>query len=313
MKSIILSFCLLLNGLFSFAQHNQLNITDEKIVKSFVCYQSLDSLWWRWTTHEGLKTFFGSDNKVDFHIGGAYEIQFLTDKPYGSRGTEGCTLLSFLPKRMLSFTWIAPPSMPELRSKAHKTWVVVELTPVSTNETTITLTHLGWPEDTTWKKAYNYFNGAWNYVVSNLKKYDRELPSAKHKIVQGLGGVFFKSSNPKELKKWYEKHLGITTDQYGAGFEWRLLDHPEKKGFTQWSPFNEKTSYFLPSTKEFMINYRVDNLVGLVEQLKKDSVTICDSMEVYDYGKFIHIMDLEGNKIELWEPLQSFDELKKPE
>ncbi|MCL4856475.1 MAG: VOC family protein, partial [Flavobacteriales bacterium] len=69
-----------------------------------------------------------------------------------------------------------------------------------------------------------------------------------------------------------------------------------------WSPFKETTKYFEPSTKDFMINYRVADLVGLVEQLKQDGVTICDTIEVVSYGKFVHIMDIEGNKIELWEP-----------
>ena len=77
---------------------------------------------------------------------------------------------------------------------------------------------------------------------------------------------------------------------------------PLKKGFTQWSPFNEKTKYFEPSTRDFMINYRVENLEALVDQLRKDSVVIADKMETVDYGKFIHIVDLEGNKLELWEP-----------
>ena len=74
------------------------------------------------------------------------------------------------------------------------------------------------------------------------------------------------------------------------------------KGFTQWSPFNESTKYFEPSTKDFMINYRVADLEALVEELRKEGVTVVDKIEKYDYGKFVHILDAEGNKIELWEP-----------
>jgi predicted enzyme related to lactoylglutathione lyase len=85
-------------------------------------------------------------------------------------------------------------------------------------------------------------------------------------------------------------------------FEWHQGADSTQKGFTQWSPFNEKTKYFQPSTKEFMINYRVENIEALVEQLKKDSVTVLDTIETFSYGKFVHIMDLEMNKIELWEP-----------
>lgn len=120
--------------------------------------------------------------------------------------------------------------------------------------------------------------------------------------VTGIGGIFFKCKNPTLLKEWYAKHLGFTTDKYGAVFEWRQAVDSSKKGFSQWSPFSDRTKYFDPSTKEFMINYRVDDLESLVRQLKMDSVNVTDTIETYDYGKFVHIMDLEGNKIELWEP-----------
>ena len=123
------------------------------------------------------------------------------------------------------------------------------------------------------------------------------------KRATGIGGIFFKCKDPKKVREWYQTHLGLNTNSYGAVFEWRQGADTTKKGFTQWSPFNDKTKYFEPSTKDFMINYRVENLDALIEQLKKDSVTIVDKMETADYGKFIHIMDLEGNKIELWEPI----------
>ena len=122
------------------------------------------------------------------------------------------------------------------------------------------------------------------------------------KRVTSLGGVFFKCKNPEELKQWYAKHLGLQTDKYGTNFEWRQAGDSSKKGFTQWSPFNEKTKYFEPSTKDFMINYRVENLEWLVRELKKEGVTVLDNIETFEYGKFVHILDLEGNKIELWEP-----------
>ena len=120
--------------------------------------------------------------------------------------------------------------------------------------------------------------------------------------VTGIGGIFFKCKNPAETREWYKKHLGLVTNQYGSVFEWRQADEPSKKGFSQWSPFGEKTKYFEPSQKDFMINYRVNDLVGLVKKLKTDGVTVTDSIAVYDYGKFVHIIDNEGNKIELWEP-----------
>ena len=124
----------------------------------------------------------------------------------------------------------------------------------------------------------------------------------KMKKVTGIGGIFFKCKDPKKMNEWYKNHLGFDTNDYGANFEWREESDPSKKGSTQWSAFSETTKYFEPSTKEFMINYRVDNLEGLVEQLKSEGVTIVDKIESYDYGKFVHILDAEGNKIELWEP-----------
>ncbi len=118
----------------------------------------------------------------------------------------------------------------------------------------------------------------------------------------GIGGIFFKCKDPKTLRQWYKDHLGFEMNNYGSVFECRQGVDSSQKGFTQWSPFNEKTKYFLPSVKEFMINYRVSNLEVLVDQLKNEGVTITETIESIEYGKFVHIMDLEGNKIELWEP-----------
>jgi predicted enzyme related to lactoylglutathione lyase len=122
--------------------------------------------------------------------------------------------------------------------------------------------------------------------------------------VTGIGGVFFKCKDPNGVKEWYKTHLGLESGPYGANFEWREDADPEKKGSTAWNPFPETSKFFDPSAKDFMINYRVENLVELVEQLKKDGVTVTDAIETYEYGKFVHIVDLEGNKVQLWEPTQ---------
>ena len=122
------------------------------------------------------------------------------------------------------------------------------------------------------------------------------------KKVTGIGGIFFKCRDQKKIREWYETNLGLNTNEYGAVFEWRQGADTTQKGFTQWSPFTEKTKYFEPSTKDFMINYRVENLEALIEELKKNGVTVVDTIETVEYGKFVHIMDIEGNKIELWEP-----------
>ena len=144
-------------------------------------------------------------------------------------------------------------------------------------------------------------------IYSWLQQPDKkqEYLMEKKKKVTGVGGIFFKSKNPKLLNEWYGKNLGLETNEYGSLFEFRDSDNPESKGYLQWSPFNEKTDYFKPSEKEFMINYRVENIEDLVKELKDNGVTVLDEIETYEYGKFVHIMDPEGNKIELWEPVDS--------
>lgn len=122
------------------------------------------------------------------------------------------------------------------------------------------------------------------------------------KKVTGIGGIFFKCKDPAKLREWYKTHLGLNTNQYGAVFEWYQGADSTKKGFTQWSPFKETTKYFEPSTKDFMINYRVENVEALIQELKKNGVTVLDTVQSFDYGKFVHILDPEGNNIELWEP-----------
>lgn len=121
--------------------------------------------------------------------------------------------------------------------------------------------------------------------------------------VTGIGGIFFFSEDPEKARQWYAENLGLAVNDYGSSFEFRNAHRPEEINYLQWSPFKKASEYFAPSKKEFMINYRVQNIEGLVEKLKANGVTIVDSIENFDYGKFVHIMDHEGNKIELWEPV----------
>lgn len=123
--------------------------------------------------------------------------------------------------------------------------------------------------------------------------------------VTGIGGIFFFSDRPEETKDWYAKNLGLKVNEWGSSFETRNANRPEEINYLQWSPFKNGSAYFAPSKKEFMINYRVQNLEGLLKKLKTNGVTILDEVETYEYGKFVHIMDDEGNKIELWEPVDS--------
>ncbi len=123
------------------------------------------------------------------------------------------------------------------------------------------------------------------------------------KRVTSIGGIFFKCDDPKSQREWYAEHLGLKTDDYGTTFEWRKSDAPEEKGYSVWSTFPKDSDYFEPSKKEFMINFRVEDLENLLVELKKEGVQIIGEVQTLEYGKFAHIMDPEGNKIELWEAI----------
>lgn len=120
--------------------------------------------------------------------------------------------------------------------------------------------------------------------------------------VLGIGGIFFLVANPQQTKEWYAKNLGLEINDWGATFECGSASSPDEPNYLQWSPFKTGSDYFEPSKKEFMVNYRVQNIEGLVRQLQENGVTILDEIASYDYGKFVHIMDADGHKLELWEP-----------
>lgn len=127
--------------------------------------------------------------------------------------------------------------------------------------------------------------------------------------VTGIGGVFLKADDPVQTREWYQKHLGIKSGQWGGTFHWKKSEDSTKDGFTAWSIFKSDTTYTDPSTKDAMINYRVENLEELLKALKEEGVEIVGEMESYEYGKFGWIMDPNGYKIELWEPFD--DEYSK--
>ena len=121
--------------------------------------------------------------------------------------------------------------------------------------------------------------------------------------IKGIGGIFFKCNDPNAVKEWYTKNMGMKTDQYGALFEFVEANEKGDTGYLQWSPFDSETKYFNPSDKDFMINYRVENLDDLLTQLRENGVEILDEVEEYEYGRFVHILGPENQKIELWEPV----------
>ena len=140
---------------------------------------------------------------------------------------------------------------------------------------------------------------------SETKEKEINMSNNEPKVV-GVGGIFFKTENTEKTKKWYQENLGFPTDEWGTMFKSRDIDNPDLLTFLQWSPFDKKTDYFDPSKKDFMINYRVQNIEGFVKILKEKGITVLDEITEYgEIGKFVHILDPEGNKIELWEPPKS--------
>ena len=133
----------------------------------------------------------------------------------------------------------------------------------------------------------------------------KQKSNQSFKKVTGIGGIFFKCKNPEKIKNWYNKNLGLKTDAYGTVFVWYQGADSTKKAYTQWTPFKNTTKYFGDSSQKFMIDYRVADLDALVTQLKKDNVTVVDSIERYNYGSFVHVLDCEGNKVELWQPIDT--------
>jgi catechol 2,3-dioxygenase-like lactoylglutathione lyase family enzyme len=119
--------------------------------------------------------------------------------------------------------------------------------------------------------------------------------------VTGIGGVFFKSKDPQALYAWYRKHLGIEFHPQGGGM-FRWADDGDPDALTTWAIFKADTKYFGDSPQAFMLNFRVENLDGLLEELRKEDVWIDPKREDADYGRFAWIRDLDGNRVELWEP-----------
>jgi uncharacterized protein YndB with AHSA1/START domain len=147
----------------------------KQIYKEMKVAASVSDVWNAFTTSEGIKTFFAPDAKIELKLGGSYEIYFYPPEKRGSRGSEGCNVLSYIPKRMLSFTWNTPPEFPNVRKE--RTWVVLEFEDLKNNSVLVRLTHLGWKEGKEWDEVYNYFDRAWGIVVTRLRKRFEEGPT----------------------------------------------------------------------------------------------------------------------------------------
>jgi len=131
------------------------------------------------------------------------------------------------------------------------------------------------------------------------------MSQVSKKRVTAIGGIFFKSKDPKKLMEWYRQHLGIEIEgDWGGRFEWRELENSQRKAYTVWSVFPHTTKYFDPSPAPFMVNYRVANLDELLNALRQEGVKIDEEkrIEESEFGRFAWIMDPDGNRIELWQP-----------
>ena len=122
--------------------------------------------------------------------------------------------------------------------------------------------------------------------------------------VTGIGGIFFKSSSDKTaLLNWYQDNLGLDIVENGfAILNWKD-DHAEDGGGTVVSIADKDSQWFSPSQRPYMINYRIDNMEEMISQLKANGTTLHNGPEYHENGVFAWIMDPEGNKIELWEPM----------
>jgi predicted enzyme related to lactoylglutathione lyase len=121
--------------------------------------------------------------------------------------------------------------------------------------------------------------------------------------VTGIGGIFIKAKNPAALRDWYRRHLGLNVQDWGgATFRWHAPDRPNEHGATVWSVMPVESKYFDPSTAPFMVNYRVEDLLALLDVLRAEGCDVDDKTEISEFGKFGWVMDPEGNRIELWEP-----------
>lgn len=142
--------------------------TNERAVRYGVSVPAvIEAVWDAWTTPEGISTFFAPDARVELEPDGAYEILFDLSAQPGEQGAERCRVLAVQPQRMLSFSWNAPPSLPDVRWQ--HTSVVVRFEALSDAATHVTLSHTGWGDGGQWEDAFSYFTQAWKTVLGRLQ------------------------------------------------------------------------------------------------------------------------------------------------
>jgi predicted enzyme related to lactoylglutathione lyase len=140
-------------------------------------------------------------------------------------------------------------------------------------------------------------------ITTTARAWREQSRRVSMKRVTGIGGVFFKSKDPKALGEWYRTHLGLEVESWGgATFNWVTPDNPTGTGMTLWTPFKADTEHFAPSTSSFMINFRVHDLHGLLAALRAEGCDVDAKIDESEYGMFGWVMDPEGNRVELWQP-----------
>jgi uncharacterized protein YndB with AHSA1/START domain len=141
---------------------------ERAIEKSVVVDATIDQVWDSWTTREGIIAFFAPDAKVEPRVGGAFQIYFDPLAEPGLKGADDMRYMALQPKKMISFDWNSPPSLPEVRGE--RTFVIVRFDPVSDKQSRVSVHHTGWGEGGQWDKSYAYFERAWANVLANLQK-----------------------------------------------------------------------------------------------------------------------------------------------
>ena len=196
-------------------------MSDKAIRVQEVVPASIADVWAAWTTSEGWTAFLGTEAHIELEPGGRFEIYFDPSAPDGLKGSEGCTVLSYLPERMVSFTWNAPPTLPKVREQDHHTIVVVELHPLGDDRTRVTLTHHAWPAEGTpiydrggeqWEKTYGYFQRAWPAVLGAMKTHFSEEDGAERDPASGWVYLFTGFSRPDLLKTMTDDERAILSD-----------------------------------------------------------------------------------------------------
>jgi len=192
--------------------------------KEVVVSAPVEAVWDAWTTRAGVTSFGPPEAKIELRVGGAYEWYFIPDAPPGDRGSDGCRVLSFVPNRMLSFSWNAPPSLAALRESGARTHVVLDFEPLDGGRVKVSLTQVGFGQGEVWDKYYEYFDNAWSYVLQNLER--------RFSARQGGGPTAAEAKSPEPAAP------PAGTD---PGTHWVFFIRPARPGFfTKMTPMEQE-------------------------------------------------------------------------